>query len=123
MRNPLQLRTLGLAAMHSNALAAVGVMTFEQLLDVEVYELRTIPNLGAKGIENILCLVASKGHRLKGQDLYDEAKARKAQRKLIPIEQQAKIIEEFKHRLASSIEAMPFGDTAASFAVFIRNFK
>ena len=77
MRNPLQLRTLGLAAMHSNALAAVGVMTFEQLLDVEVYELRTIPNLGAKGIENILCLVASKGHRLKGQDLYDEAKARK----------------------------------------------
>jgi predicted aspartyl protease len=77
MRNPLQLRTLGLAAMHSNALAAVGVMTFEQLLDVEVYELRKIPNLGAKGIDNILCLVASKGYRLKGQDLYDEAKSRK----------------------------------------------
>jgi hypothetical protein len=32
-------------------------------------------------------------------------------------------IEDFKKRLASAIDAMPFGDTAASFAVFIRNFK
>jgi hypothetical protein len=32
-------------------------------------------------------------------------------------------IEDFKKRLAAAIESMPFGDTAASFAVFIRNFK
>jgi hypothetical protein len=32
-------------------------------------------------------------------------------------------IEDFKKRLAAAIDAMPFGDTAASFAVFIRNFK
>lgn len=30
---------------------------------------------------------------------------------------------DFKERLADAIEAMPFGDTAASFAVYIRNFK
>ena len=30
---------------------------------------------------------------------------------------------DFKHRLATAIEAMPFGDTAASFAVYIREFK
>ena len=28
-----------------------------------------------------------------------------------------------KNRLADAIEKMPFGDTAASFAVFVRNFK
>lgn len=32
-------------------------------------------------------------------------------------------ITDFKERLAKSIEAMPFGDTAASFAIFIRDFK
>lgn len=31
--------------------------------------------------------------------------------------------EDLKQRLAKSIEAMPFGDTAASFAIYIRNFK
>jgi hypothetical protein len=77
MKRILELRKLGLATMHSNALAAVGVMTFEQLLDVEVYELKAIPNLGAKGIENVLSLVASKGHKLLGQDLYEESRARK----------------------------------------------
>jgi len=30
---------------------------------------------------------------------------------------------DFKNRLAQAIEQMPFGDTAASFAVFVRNFK
>ena len=30
---------------------------------------------------------------------------------------------EFKNRLAQAIEQMPFGDTATSFAVFVRNFK
>jgi uncharacterized protein (DUF3084 family) len=39
------------------------------------------------------------------------------------LEREASTIENFKHRLASAIDAMPFGDTAASFAVFIRNFK
>lgn len=32
-------------------------------------------------------------------------------------------IESFKGRLAQAIEQMPFGDTATSFAVFVRNFK
>lgn len=32
-------------------------------------------------------------------------------------------IDSFKARLADAIEDMPFGDTAASFAIFIRNFK
>ena len=30
---------------------------------------------------------------------------------------------DFKERLAQAIEQMPFGDTAASFATFVRNFK
>ena len=34
----------------------------------------------------------------------------------------AKVME-FQSRLANAIEAMPFGDTAASFAVFVREFK
>lgn len=29
----------------------------------------------------------------------------------------------FQERLADAIEDMPFGDTAASFSVFVRNFK
>ena len=33
------------------------------------------------------------------------------------------IISAFKHRLAEAIEQMPFGDTAASFATFVREFK
>ena len=32
-------------------------------------------------------------------------------------------IESFKGRLAQAIEQMPFGDTATSFATFVRNFK
>ena len=36
---------------------------------------------------------------------------------------QAIFNNDFKNRLAQSIEAMPFGDTAASFAVYIRNFR
>ena len=30
---------------------------------------------------------------------------------------------DFKNRLAQAIEEMPFGDTATSFAVFVRGFK
>ena len=30
---------------------------------------------------------------------------------------------DFKNRLAQAIEQMPFGDTATSFAIFVRNFK
>ena len=36
---------------------------------------------------------------------------------------QAIFNNDFKKRLAQSIEDMPFGDTAASFAVYVRNFK
>jgi hypothetical protein len=32
-------------------------------------------------------------------------------------------VEDFRQRLAQAIEDMPFGDTAASFAAFVRNFK
>ena len=32
-------------------------------------------------------------------------------------------VSDFKHRLAEAIEKMPFGDTAASFAAFVREFK
>lgn len=32
-------------------------------------------------------------------------------------------IEDFKARLAAAIEQMPFSDTAASFAQFVRDFK
>ena len=31
--------------------------------------------------------------------------------------------DDFQERLAKAIEAMPFGDTAASFAAFVRGFK
>lgn len=33
------------------------------------------------------------------------------------------ILADFKERLACTIEDMPFGDTAASFAQFVREFK
>ena len=36
---------------------------------------------------------------------------------------QAIFNNDFKNRLAQAIEKMPFGDTATSFAVFVRNFK
>lgn len=40
------------------------------------------------------------------------------------IERFATLVEaDFKHRLAGAIEQMPFGDTAASFAAFVREFK
>jgi hypothetical protein len=39
------------------------------------------------------------------------------------LEREATTIEQFKHRLAATIDAMPFGDTASSFAVYIRDFK
>lgn len=34
-----------------------------------------------------------------------------------------KAVEEFRDRLAKEINAMPFGDTAASFAVWIKEQK
>ena len=36
---------------------------------------------------------------------------------------QAIFNNDLKNRLAQAIEQMPFGDTATSFAVFVRNFK
>ena len=36
---------------------------------------------------------------------------------------QAIFNNDFKNRLAQAIEQMPFGDTAASFAQFVRDFK
>ena len=30
---------------------------------------------------------------------------------------------DFQDRLADAIEELPFGDTATSFAIFVRNFK
>lgn len=40
------------------------------------------------------------------------------------IERFATLVEDdFKHRLAEAIEKLPFGDTAASFAAFVREFK
>ena len=36
---------------------------------------------------------------------------------------QAIFNNDFKNRLAQAIEQMPFGDTATSFAIFVRNFK
>ena len=36
---------------------------------------------------------------------------------------QAIFNNDLKNRLAQAIEQMPFGDTATSFATFVRNFK
>ena len=36
---------------------------------------------------------------------------------------QAIFNNDLKNRLAQAIEQMPFGDTATSFAVFVRNFE
>jgi hypothetical protein len=72
-----ELKMLGLPVRCVHALASVGVKTFAELLDVTVLELRSIPDLGAKGIEYILALVSSKGHKLEGQELYEQLKARK----------------------------------------------
>ena len=38
-------------------------------------------------------------------------------------DQAIEVVNEFKERLAQSIEQMPFGDTATSFAVYVSNFK
>jgi hypothetical protein len=76
MKRKLELNELGLPMMCANALSGVGVTTFQQLLDVEVHELKSIPNLGAKGIEYILSLVSAQGHKLQGQDLYEQKKNR-----------------------------------------------
>ena len=35
----------------------------------------------------------------------------------------ALVQDDYKNRLAAAIEEMPFGDTASSFATFVRNFK
>ena len=72
-----ELKQLGLPVRCVRALASVGVKTFAELLNVTVMELRSIPDLGAKGIEYILALVSSKGYKLDGQELYEELKARK----------------------------------------------
>ena len=43
---------------------------------------------------------------------------------MIDLDRFATLVEDdFKKRLAQSIEQMPFGDTATSFAVYVRNFK
>jgi hypothetical protein len=43
--------------------------------------------------------------------------------RLVRADEREIAIKDFKHRLATAIDAMPFGDTAASFAVYIRDFK
>ena len=53
------------------------------------------------------------GNPLAYADWYPEALERFA----------ALVEDDFKERLAQAIEQMPFGDTAASFAAFVRNFK
>ena len=79
-----ELNKLGLPVRHSNCLAGAGVKTFNQLLNVSVAELKGIPDMGAKGIEYVLALVASRGHKLEGQVIYEELKARKkAKRKWV----------------------------------------
>lgn len=84
-----ELKQLGLPVRCVHALASVGVKTFAELLDVTVSELRSIPDLGAKGIEYILALVSSKGYKLEGQELYEQLKARKkAERKWVGLEPQ-----------------------------------
>jgi hypothetical protein len=39
------------------------------------------------------------------------------------LENEVCTVEDYKIRLSRAIAAMPFGDTAASFAVYIRDFK
>ena len=53
-------------------------------------------------------------------DYTEELKAFEA---LVRADEREIAIKDFKHRLAAAIDAMPFGDTAASFAVYIRDFK
>ena len=50
MINMNELKKMGLPTMCANALGAVGVVTFNQLLQVTTLELKTIPILGPKGI-------------------------------------------------------------------------
>jgi len=77
MINMNELKKLGLPTMCANALGAVGVVTYDQLLQVTTLELKAIPNLGSKGIEYIFALVASKGHKLEGQELHEQRMVRK----------------------------------------------
>ena len=67
-----ELKQLGLPTMCANALSAVGVKTFDQLLQVTTLELKAVPSLGAKGVKYVLALVASKGHKLQGQELHEQ---------------------------------------------------
>ena len=72
-----ELKQLGLPTMCANALSAVGVKTFDQLLKVTTLELKAVPSLGAKGVEYVLALVASKGYKLQGQEFHEQRIARK----------------------------------------------
>ena len=72
-----ELKQLGLPTMCANALSAVGVKTFDQLLQVTTFELKAVPSLGAKGVEYVLALVASKGYKLQGQEFHEQRIARK----------------------------------------------
>ena len=53
----------------------------------------------------------------------DADKMFKAFEALVRADEREIAIKDFKHRLAAAIDVMPFGDTAASFAVYIRDFK
>ena len=70
--------------------------------------------------EDIIKLAREAGfHSHHNPDLYDCMVASDK-----AIERFAALVEDdLKRRLADAIEQMPFGDTATSFAVYVRNFK
>lgn len=77
-----ELLKLGLSTRVVNSLQRVEIKTFDLLLQVTVKELqKDVPDLGKKGIDSILALVASKGFKLVGQDLYEEKQLRKKPRR------------------------------------------
>ena len=72
----IEIKDTPLPVRVQNCLSAASIKNVEQLLQLEAWRLKTIPNLGIKSIKEIIEYVNSLGCELKGQDAFDKNKAK-----------------------------------------------
>jgi len=72
----IDIKETSLPVRVKNCLAAGNIKNVEQLLQLEVWQLKRIPNLGMKSAKEIIEYVNSLGYELKGQDSFDKNKAK-----------------------------------------------
>ena len=74
--------------------------------------------------ENPACIKAQRDDlRQRYFDLCDLQARSLRQAEILGRSNATSAVADFQERLADAIEAMPFGDTADSFAIYVRNFK